>query len=138
VAILAAIDEFLRGLRANGRAPVDGASFCFSNEVYNRSCRRRTGIREIVPVDLQKTRTIMRLRSLSREHQPAGSGQMRKGRKGSGVLWRRPMARARQVVHFWTDSASAALCGKQVATLCRSEFGDTVKVVFPKGLLNQL
>jgi len=125
LAILAAYDDFLRGLRANGRAP-STALFLFSMKYNNRSLQAADWIREIVPSI--SPRTIMRWRSAVKKNTNRLAVDRSKGRKGSGALETANGGAVRSFI-LGLIAHQPHLSGKQVATLCRSEFGDTVKVV---------
>jgi putative transposase len=124
LAILAAYDDFLKGLRAKGRAPAT-ALHLFSIKYNNRSLQVADWLRETIPSI--SPRTIMRWRSTAKKNANKLAVDRSKGRKGSGAL---ETANGGAVKAFILGliAHQPHLSAKQVLTLCRSEFGDRLTV----------
>lgn len=125
LAILAAYDDFLKGVRAQNRAP-NTALNLFSIKYNNRSLQVKEWVRDVIPSI--SPRSIMRWRATAKKDADALAVDRSKGRKGSGVL---ETANEGAVKAFILGLIAHAphLSGKQVLTQCRAEFGDSLKVV---------
>lgn len=124
LAILAAYDDFLKGLRAKGRAPAT-ALHLFSIKYNNRSLQVAGWLRDTIPSI--SPRTIMRWRSAAKKNANKLAVDRSKGRKGSGAL---ETANGGAVKSFILGliAHQPHLSAKQVLTLCRSQFGDRLTV----------
>lgn len=124
LAILAAYDDFLKGLRIHGRAP-NTALNLFSIKYNNRSLQVSAWVRDVIPSI--SPRSIMRWRATAKTDADKLAVDRSKGRKGSGVL---ETANDGTVKVFILGLIAHAphLSGKQVLTQCRAEFGDALKV----------
>lgn len=125
LAILEVYSDFLKGVRAQGRAPNTALSL-FSIKYNNRSLQVSPWLRDVIPS--VSPRSIMRWRAAAKKDADRLAVDRSKGRKGSGVL---DCANEGKVKAFILGLIAHAphLSGAQVLTQCRAEFGDALNVV---------
>tara|TARA_R110002020_G_scaffold34066_35_gene103993 strand:- start:18269 stop:20476 length:2208 start_codon:yes stop_codon:yes gene_type:complete len=123
LAILTAYEDFLRGMRARGRAPATALNL-FSTKYNARTLQVADWIRDVIPS--VSPRSIMRWRSAKKKDSSKLAVDRSKGRKGSGLLETANGGAVRAFI-LGLIAHQPHLSAKQVRTLCRSEFGDQVK-----------
>ena len=125
LAILSAYGDFLKGMRARGRAP-NTALHLFSQRYNNRSLQVSDWVRDLIPS--VSPRTLMRWRSASKKNADKLAVDRSTARKGTGVLDLANDGAVRAHI-LGLIAHQPHLSGKQVMTLCRAEFGDRLKTV---------